>query len=139
MKLRIVKSVLLAVTASVLAVGLTTTVLAGPAISFWPDGSLCAIWDGDGNLVTSDKFHVVITNSKDGNTIFTCQAKDVDNSTGEAVHYDMNNHPSSPYGDECGLTLDGVRYSSYDWKGTVSASGSAKYKCKLEGLYYPIP
>ena len=59
MKLRIVKSVLLAVTAGVLAVGLTTTVLAGPAISVWPPASLCTIFDGDGNTVTSDSWHVV--------------------------------------------------------------------------------
>lgn len=136
MKLRCVKNALLAVTSGVLAVGFTTTVHAEPAFTGWGG---CSIWDGNGDLQTSGSFHVVITNSKDGNTIVTCQAKDLPNDSGVAVHYDINNHPPAPYGGQCFITVNNEMYFTDDWKVTVSASGNASGVCKFEGVFYPIP
>lgn len=85
----------------------------------------CFLLDGNGNIVLADSSHEVQTSSNQDNTIQTCSAKKVPNSTGTAVFYDFANT-----GFFCG-TSDNSRFTT-DWRETVSASGNAKLVCHFK-------
>ena len=78
----------------------------------------CLLFDGDGALVLAEGSHAVITSN--GNGKLTCKAKNVANSTGQAVIYNAEN-TGLPCGTSLGLTDD--------WHNTVSASGNSSLQC----------
>ena len=80
----------------------------------------CGVLDGNGNGYYTTDSKVVITHSRNGNTVLKCFAKNVPNSTGRAVKW---NHANTGY--SCG-TQSG---STTDWHETVSARGRAVLTC----------
>jgi hypothetical protein len=83
------------------------------------NGTGCGIFDGDGNysVFTTDTHSVVNGNQ----TLVTCKAKGVANSTGHAVTYDDQNNPFGP----------GTYYTCWNgtypgtWHETITPSGNA--------------
>ena len=83
----------------------------------------CGLLDGDGNFVSADSDHTVLTQSNNGNAVLKCSVKGVANSTGKAVHYDFEST-----GIPCGILGGGV---TENWEETVSASGNATLTCLI--------
>ncbi len=88
----------------------------------------CYVLDGDGTLVEGYGNNVVVTSSGNGN--WSCKAKKLDNHTGRAVHWNINNAPS-PYLCGVDIGLDGDILYTDDWQNVVSASGNVTLQCKL--------
>ena len=131
MKLWCAKSVLLAVTTSMLVASFATIVNATPALVVWPDR--CRLFDGAGTQVESTDFKVVITWSETGIAHISCMGKGLANPTGKAVQYDSCNNPTGVC-IPCTLTYQGVEYSTYNVHETISASGNANLKCRFEDV-----
>ena len=88
----------------------------------------CLVRDSDGNKIYVGDVHKVITNSKNGNVTLRCQATDVPNTTGQAVHWDTNNTG----GGKCGIELNGEMVFTDDWRQTLSADGQATTICHIK-------
>ena len=110
----------------------TVIASADPALVIRTEGG-CALFDGDGAIVSGDLFGVV-TRSTPGTIFGKCTAKGLDNSTGVAVHYDGYNNPlTAATGIPVPCIFDdgsGVRFT-FDWHETVSAAGNAQFVCLI--------
>jgi len=95
----------------------TSSLKAGGGVSIYPE--ICAVFDGDGAIVTLDLSNSTVTPS--GNGHIKCQASGLANSTGKAAKFNYENT-----GIECFIA--GVGYTQ-DWQNTVSASGNSTLQC----------
>ena|SRR5713101_7207917 len=84
----------------------------------------CDILDGDGNFQSATSDHTVITMSHTGHITAKCWAKDLPNSTGQAVHWGPDNT-----GMPCGIVNTAVAVSTNHWQETVSTDGNAELTC----------
>lgn len=139
MKLQHLKRAFLVLTLSMFAVGLATSVDAKPKkhgtpalVIYYPSG--CALFDGDGNVVSSASYQVVVTWSETGIATMSCHAEGLANSTGQAVYYDAYNNPNGELTACITTAVPGKVYSTYDVHETISASGNANLKCHFEDV-----
>ena len=80
----------------------------------------CVLLDGDGNMVWASDSHAVITHSENGNRVLKCSVKGVDNSTGKAAHFDIEN---------TGYVCNAYGVITREWRNMVSKKGNATLTC----------
>ncbi len=90
----------------------------------------CALFDGDGNLIeNAESDHTVVTSA--GVASMECKISGVPNSTGHAVHYDINNSPIEDLECQVLRNAEGDTQFTPIWHETVSASGVAILVCQV--------
>lgn len=107
------------VLASLLAsVAMAAGAHADPAVVISPkDG--CGMFDGDGNVVSTNEAQIVATQSSDGTATLRCEIKGVANSTGSSVSFDYGNT-----GSQCVFMTPFGAEVTENWQETVSSGGS---------------
>ena len=110
---------------------------AEPALVVKVDDFTAFLFDGDGNLalLSCDSMQVE-TNSETGVINGSCRGKDVPNSSGRAVNYDIYNNPRYW---ESGililagfLTADGTLVLTENWTQTISANGNLVFRVHVK-------
>ncbi len=86
-------------------------------------------------MVSTGDTQIVATQSQNGNTSLKCQATGLANSSGMAVHYDIDDNPILPGALLCLIMspLPPFFIVTEDWQETVSSSGQATLSCKFKG------
>ncbi len=117
------RRILLALVCGAVAMGTFTVPAKASMSAVVVNGGQCALYDGDGGLVTvpDGKFSVT---TPSGNRMLQCRATGLNNSTGRAVHYD-----SASTG---GVLCNAGGTPTDDWHETVSASGNAVITCNVK-------
>ena len=90
----------------------------GPAVVINDFG--CFLLDGDGHMAWTSSSHAVIANGENGNRVLKCSAKGLDNSTGKAAHFDLEN---------TGYLCNAYGAITADWRNMVSKSGNSTLTC----------
>jgi hypothetical protein len=80
----------------------------------------CGMRDGNGAFVVTDDTHVVITNNRQGNGKFTCQANVTPSISDRAQQWDFDN---------TGLLCATPSGTTRSWHEVVSAKGEATLQC----------
>ncbi|HUV13334.1 MAG TPA: hypothetical protein VMY18_06800, partial [Acidobacteriota bacterium] len=65
----------------------------GPKRAVIITDEMCMMFDGDGNIVTTEDVKIVVTNSARGNVVMKCKAQGLENNQGSAVHWDAYENP----------------------------------------------
>ena len=98
--------------------GTSTAYGSGPAVVI--NDFECILLDGDGRMAWASASHAVITNSENGNRVLKCSAKGLDNATGKAAHFDLEN---------TGYLCNAYGAITADWRNVVSKKGNSTLTC----------